>query len=298
MKLGFSSLGCPDWDLETIIAQAAAMGYQGIELRGLQGEMHLPGCAALAQNPDGVKTRLREANVQLVCLGTGNCFHHADARRVADEKAAVREFIELAGHLEVPYVRVFGDEVPRGDSKPAVMLRIVEALKDLAPVAAANRTTILLENHGDFCGSRDLWFMIDAVGHPAVQGCWNPCHARAYGEKSGLAIPRLGRKIEMVHLVDGKFTAHQALDHYAIPGEGDLGLEHFLDLLRGIAFQGYLMFEWPKLWLPGLADPERAFPAAKTNIERVLNKLNEQKELSAYKGDKNVPRFAAATSRF
>lgn len=297
MKIAFSSLGCPDWDLATMIAQAAAMGYDGIELRGLLGEMHLPNAPSLAQNTAGVKARLREANVELVCLATGNCFHFKDAARVADEKAKVRETVELAGKLGVPYVRVFGDEVPRYADRHATVLRIVAALRDLAPFAAQHGVTLLFENHGDFAGSRDTWYIVDSVNHPSVQCCWNPCTGKAFGERMGLAIPRLGCKIELVHLVDGKFTDSDALEAYAIPGDGDLGLERFLDMIRGIGYDGYIVFDWPKLWVPSLADPEQAFPAALANIRKVFAEFEARKDLSAYKGDKNVPKFAAAGSR-
>src|SRR5687768_5834892 len=93
MKLGFSSMACPDWDLDTIVAQAAALGYAAVELRGLQGELHLPASTAVAKNPAAVTGRFRDAGVDLACLGTGNCFHWADRKKLAEHKAQVREFL-------------------------------------------------------------------------------------------------------------------------------------------------------------------------------------------------------------
>ena len=40
----FSTLGCPKWSFETIINCAADNGYNGIEIRGLQGQLDLPKC--------------------------------------------------------------------------------------------------------------------------------------------------------------------------------------------------------------------------------------------------------------
>jgi len=59
-----------------------------------------------------------------------------------------------------------------------------------------------------------------------------------------------------------------------------------------------LMFEWPRLWVDSLAAPEQALPAvAKTLRARLADK---QVVLTAYKGDKNAPKFrsrgAIATS--
>lgn len=293
MKLGFSSIACPDWDLETIITQAAALGYDGVELRGLQGEMHLPASPALAQDPAAVARRFADAGVELVCLATGNCFHDPNRRRVAEQKAQVREFIELAAQLGCPMVRVFGDEVPRYDQKQAVALRIIDALRDLAPFAADHGVTLLLENHGDFVTSRDVWFIIDSVNHPAVKCCWHPCHARAGGDRMTLAIPRLGRMIGLVHLVDGRFSEDNTFEGYVLPGEGNLDVERFLNLLRGVVYQGYVVFDWPRLWVPSLAEPDKALPAAAEKIRGIFEAFRNEKELSAYKGDKSVPKYAA-----
>ena len=38
MKVSFSTLACPDWTMPQIIATAAGEGYEGIELRFVQGE--------------------------------------------------------------------------------------------------------------------------------------------------------------------------------------------------------------------------------------------------------------------
>ena len=39
MKLAFTTLGCPDWDLDTIISKAAEFGFDGVDFRGCRGEM-------------------------------------------------------------------------------------------------------------------------------------------------------------------------------------------------------------------------------------------------------------------
>ena len=41
MKLSFSTLGCPRWDMKEIVATAKDLGYDGVELRGVQSELRL-----------------------------------------------------------------------------------------------------------------------------------------------------------------------------------------------------------------------------------------------------------------
>jgi sugar phosphate isomerase/epimerase len=292
MKIGFSTVGCPDWDLDTIISQGSKLGYQAVELRGLQGEMHLPDLPAVSKDPAALAARFAEAKLDIACLATGNCFHSQDKKEVARNKGQVREFIELAAQLGCPFVRVFGDEVPRYEQKQTTYLRISEALRDLAPTAAAHGVTLVLENHGDFASSRDVWYILDSVDHPAVRCCWHPCHAKAAGDRLTLSVPRVGRLISLVHLVDGRFNEAGALEGYALPGDGNVEMEKFLMLLRGVTYDGYLIFDWPKLWVSGVADPEKAFPSALTKIKGLLTKFDGVKELTAYKGDKNAPKLA------
>src|SRR5262245_14294442 len=123
MKIGFSTIGCPDWDLDNIIKNGSAFGYEAVELRGLQGEMHLPASPAVAKDAAGLAARFAEAKLDIACLATGNCFHFQDKKQVAEQKAQVREFIELASAMKCPYVRVFGDEVPRHEQKQTTLLR-------------------------------------------------------------------------------------------------------------------------------------------------------------------------------
>lgn len=292
MKLGFSTLGCPQWDLETIVNQAAAMGYNGVELNGLQGQAHLPALPTMRHDTKGVAGRFRDAGVELVCLATNCCFHWPDAVKMDEHQRQTREFIELAGKLGCPYVRVFGGQVPRGEAKTLTLRRIAEALRDLAGTAAAHGVTILLENEGDFACSRDVWYIVDTVNLPAVRACWHICHAQAGGDRPSVAIPRLNSRIALTHVVDGRFAPNGTLAEYLLPGAGTVDLGLAIDLLGGIGYDGYLMFEWPKSRVTSLAAPEEALPTALAKLKAMLAELASVKELTAYKGDKNAPRYA------
>ena len=59
--------------------------------------------------------------------------------------------------------------------------------------------------------------------------------------------------------------------------------------LKGMAYEGYVVFEWPKLWDPSLPEPETILPRASEYLRAQLSA--KQAILSAYKGDKRPPRF-------
>ncbi len=285
-------MSCPGWDLETIIAQASALGFDGFELRGLRGELHLPFAPELARAPELVRQRLAAAKVELVCLGTSVSLDSKRAATISEQKGRLVENLELAARVGCPFVRIFVGEVQRWDNRRAALGRIAEQLIDVTPLAARHGVTLLVENGGDFPGSDDLWFLLDAVAHPSVKACWNQVYALTGRERPTTSIPRLGTKLGLVHLCDASFSEEGTLTDYRPLGEGDAEVRRQIELLRGIAYSGYVLFEWPKLWVESLPGPEAVLgPAAKLMRECIDAR---QAVLSAYKGDKQAPKFAKA----
>jgi sugar phosphate isomerase/epimerase len=291
MKIGFSSLVCPGWDLQTMVSNASSMGFDGIELRGLRGELDLPRAPDLAAEPEQVKRLLQEQNVELVCLGTSATLDSHSRGEVARQKAAITDCIELASKLGCPYVRIGAGKVQRWDHQRAALTRIADALASMIPVASRYEVTLLVENGGDFPRSDSLWYLIDAVGHPAVRACWNQCHAMTAGERPTISIPRLGGKIGLVHVCDADFDARGMLLQYKPPGQGQINVVRQIELLKGMVYDRYLVFEWPKLWVESLPEPEAALP----EVVKFLRECVEAKQavLSAYKGDKRPPKFTS-----
>lgn len=294
MKIGFSSMACPDWELEQIVDQSRQMGYDGVELRGLAGRFHLPAVAALAADPQAVRKLFQEAGVALVCLASDASFHARDPYDVADQKAKVREYIELAGALGTPFVRVLAGYTGRTrwfgfEPREKTLARIAAALRDLAPVAAEQRVTLVLENQGDFVRSEDMWWVMDVVSHPAVAACYNPFNGMTVRERPTTAVPRLGRRTRLVQICDGQFDPAGRLIEFKPPGQGNVEIRRCVQILRGVGYAGYLMVAWPKLLVPELDGPEKVLPPAAKYLRSLIDE--KQMPLTAYKGDKNAPTF-------
>ena len=92
-KLSFSTLGCPDWTFDQIIAFAKANGYTGIEVRGIQREMDLPKCKEFsAQNRKEAMQKMKDNGLQFVDLGSSCTLHFpegAERRKNIDEDGIV-----------------------------------------------------------------------------------------------------------------------------------------------------------------------------------------------------------------
>lgn len=293
MKIGYSTLACPYWDLNTILDKAVEYGYQGVEIRVLQGNLDLPRVSALADQPDHTRGQFVEKGVALVCLSSSESLDSKKSSAIEESKATIREFIQLASRLGCPFVKIFSGDIQGWfDNKDRVLTRIVRHLQALAPVAAKAGVTILVENSGDLSGSDDIWFIVDAVGHPNVQCCWNQVNAMTQREAATTSVPRLGSKIALVHLCDADFEEDGILKDYKPLGSGMVEVGRQIEILKGIVFDGWAVVDWPKLWFTTLPDAEQFLPTAAKYIRARIDE--KQPILTAYKGDKQATRFAKA----
>ena len=290
MKIGFSSLVCPAWDLEMMIAQASKLGFDCIELRGLRGELHLPAVTELTGDPGAVRKQFADGGVGLAALGCSATLGARNRRTAAQQKEALVEFIELAQKLECPHVRLFLGSTQKWELGSGTLARIIDNLAEAATVAGQCDVTLLVENGNDFPGSRDLWQVADAVSLPSLRCCWNQCTGMIAGERPTESLPRLSAKLGMVHFCDAVFDDHGLLLEYTSLGDGQCEVARQIELLKGMAYDRYVIFEWPKPWVEALAEPETLLPTVSAYLREQLNA--KQAVLSAYKGDKRAPKMA------
>jgi sugar phosphate isomerase/epimerase len=235
-----------------------------------------------------------DAGVPLAMLSTDCSFESPDRRRLDEQVAVLLKTLDLAAELSCPLVSISSGSVPARQPRDKVLVRIAGKLRELAPLAAERRVGILLRNEGSLAGSRDVWYLVDAAGHAAIASCWNPAHAQAVGDPSGLAVPRIGRMIRASHLVDAVFAVNGSLSEYAALGQGKVELDRFLTLMKGIGSRSNLIIDWPGSG--NMPDAAAMLPAAIEWIKQALARIEQVPDLSAYKGDKNAPKYAPAAS--
>ena len=54
MKLSFTTLGCPAWTVEQIATNAAQMGYDGVDFRGVLDQIEATPTTMQVRGKDGV----------------------------------------------------------------------------------------------------------------------------------------------------------------------------------------------------------------------------------------------------
>lgn len=257
-RLAFATLGCPDWSWSEIVEQAARMGYQGIEVRGVAGQMDLPSAQPfLPENLEQTKSDLAAHGLAICCLGSSVRFD--DARKLEENLASGRAYIDLAGKLSVPYIRVFGDAIRDPAMEAEITAQVADGLESLGLYAEERGVGVLIESHGDFARSDRLAAVMRRVKSPAVGVLWDMHHPwRFHGEPLEETFEAIGTWVRHVHLKDSVRT--NGGYRYTLPGEGEFPLGEALTLLERVGYQGWLSFEWEKKWHPEIEPPEVAFP--------------------------------------
>jgi glucosamine-6-phosphate deaminase len=265
MKISFSTLGCPAWSLERILDAAGRWGYDGVELRFVEGD------DALWARPEltgsglaDTLARLRDDALAIACVDTRSFFHDppgAARERALDE--AVRS-LELCARLGASGIRVFGDRVQAGLDEDSTKALVSDALARLCEIAKPLGVEVWLESHGDFARAVDTAAIVDRVQSSAVGVVWDPANAFEHGEAAAEGHRLLGSRIRHVHVKD---VVHPAADapagtHWTpvLPGRGVFGPESVLEVLQAAGYDRWVSFEWEKKWHPAIEEPERALP--------------------------------------
>ncbi|TFG88068.1 MAG: sugar phosphate isomerase/epimerase, partial [Hyphomicrobiales bacterium] len=110
MKLAFATLGCTQWDIDTIIARAVEYGYDGVDFRGYLGEMEIFKLPEFATGLDDTISKFEDAGLEVPCLST-SARVYANPAEALEEIAA---YCPLCERLGAPYMRVFAGHLEDG----------------------------------------------------------------------------------------------------------------------------------------------------------------------------------------
>lgn len=262
LPIGFSTLGCPNWEWKKILDQAAQHGFAAIEMRGLLAEMDLP------KSPQFTGDKLKESmkdldalGLKIAGLGASTNMHEPDAARRARQIDEAKRFIELAHQLRSPYVRVFPNQLVKGEERKTTIDRIVAGLRELGDHAKGSKVTVIVESHGEFTTAPLLLEIIKGANHPNVAFLWDAHHTCVAGEKPAETFKQLGRYTRHTHLKDSRAPkADENGRRYVLTGTGEVPVKETVKVLAAGGYKGYYSFEWEKRWHPEIEDPEIAIP--------------------------------------
>ena len=273
MKFAFSTVSCPAWDFDTVVARAREYGYHGVEIRGFLNEPAGTTANLFTTDLDALRRTFDAAGVAVACLASSIAMEQPHPawqawRRSPNARRAgeLRTYIDTAQRLGCHVVKIFDTQVRPGQSRASAGVKLGDWLLPLADYAADRDVVIAIENALSFRASKEMWSILDRLQHPSVACCWDVFNAALFGESPYFSVPVLNSKIAYTQVKDAKIGTLGAT--LCKLGEGDVPVEKFITRLKGIGYTGYVTMEWEKAWLPNIAEPEEVLPDAATKLRQ------------------------------
>ncbi len=258
--MSFSTLACPTWTLSQVIEIVVSSGYDGVELRFLEGEGSLWKLPAFQGSALAVSKRMICDNgLAISCVGTSCRFHSPDRSERERWVEEGKRMAELAAALGSPGIRVFGDKIQPGADRDSTRNWIAEGVRCLAQETKKNGVEVWLETHGDFATSTETMRIIEQADSSNVGAVWDPANCFTDGEEDPLdAVPAFGTVLQHVHLRD--LNCDNGVWGPVPAGSGQFPLREIVANLKAVGYERFVSFEWEKKWRPELAEPEVAIP--------------------------------------
>jgi sugar phosphate isomerase/epimerase len=161
-----------DWDLDTIIKNLEAAGFEAVELR--TEHKHGVEPTLSAEERKRVRQRFAQSKVRLLSYGTTCEFHAPDAAVRRKQVEIGKQFVDLAHDTGAWGVKVRPNGLPKEVPRESTIANIGAALRELGEYGQGKGVEIWLEVHG-----RDTQVptvaaeIMRATRHKNVGLCWN-----------------------------------------------------------------------------------------------------------------------------
>lgn len=259
ISYGFSTIGCPDYDIPQVIDLARTNGFAGIEIRFLRGTTDLVSLAEFSTDIAETRRRFDDAGIRVVGINTGVRMVSLDPAIRQQQIESARANLAIAQALGADYLRVFGGPIPADQDRERTLDAIAAGLGEVADLTHAGGVQSLIETHDSFCRADTVLDLYRRGASDKLGVLWDTLHSFRHGETGEESWSKLGKRIRLVHVKDA-YTATPDKFDFALTGEGNVPVDGFLGLLEREGYAGYVNFEWEKGWHPEIAGPEVAMP--------------------------------------
>jgi sugar phosphate isomerase/epimerase len=264
MKISFMTLGCPNWDLDTICDRGMEYGFEGVDFRGYLDEIDITRLPEFTTQAASTRRKLEDAG--LAVSGISSSIRVCAPEKLEGNLEEARRTIEVTNALEALNIRVFGGGNPDRFSRPELAEIGRECLERILELDGARSLHWLFETHDLWVQARYCRLLLEGIPDPAFGALWDMGHTwRVGGETPEGSFEALGARVGYTHVKDAVYDpAHPRSMNdgwrYVTPGTGELPLAESIQLLKTTGYDGWLLFEHEKRWHPQLPEPEEIFP--------------------------------------
>lgn len=294
MDIAFSTVACPEWPLDRVVALAEELGFDGLELRTFGEGSTRFACDPAMTDTAKLRALFADTAVDPSCMATGLVFDQQvwppilgrllDLEGpIRDARWAVRRAAEFGGQQ----VRVFGYQLGEGEKRINGVRRVQDRLKLVVATARNTTVRLVVENGGSFATADELLELLDGLDSRYVGASYNVAVAQRAGEDPIEGIAKLGGLLANVKLKDVDRDGKPCLI-----GEGEIPAEAVVRALESRGFDGWLTLEWDRAWFKGdasLPGVERALTEGIFKVYSWRDGLAEKKAFTAPEFDDEVP---------
>ena len=203
----------------------------------------------LPKSPQFTGAKLKEsirsgsAGLKISDLGASTNMHEPEAAKRAKQMDEAKRFIELAHQLRALHVRVFPNQLVKGEERKTTIDRIVAGLRELGDHAKGSDVTVVVESHG--ANSRPRRRCSKSSGAPIIR-TWRSsldAHHTCVAEKPPPRRSQLGRYVRHTHLKDSRPPKGDEKDRrYVLTGSGEVPVKETVKVLAAGGYRGYYGF--------------------------------------------------------
>lgn len=265
MKISFTTLGCPGWDLDTICRRGKEYGYDGVDFRGYLDALDITLLPEFTTHAAETRRRLSDAGLETSGISTSIRVCDAEALEANLEEAC--RTIDAALGLGAVNVRVFGGGDVERFTREELATVGADTIEKILALPGAESLRWLFETHDNWIKGSDCRLLLERIPNPAFGALWDIGHTpRVGGETPQETYAAIGPRVGYTHIKDAVYEPEhpQAMKdgwRYVPPGEGQLPLAEAVQLLKQSGYDGWLVLESEKRWHPNLLEPEVIFPA-------------------------------------
>lgn len=258
MMHSFSTLGCPELDLDGVVALAARHGFHAVELRALCGRLDLPTLfAEKFGTPEKWADYLKARRIRVCVLDTS--FKLIGATEA--ERAELLDYVRWADAADVMWLRVLDGGK---EGTPEEIAEAVATMNWWRELRLKNfwAVDLLVEPYDALATNPALKEFLSKV--PFASLLWDSHRTWRRGGENPLETWKIVRgRTEHIHVKDSVSKPSEKHPYtYVMPGEGEFPMASLRDALASDRFGGVVSLEWNRYWHPYLPELDKALHAA------------------------------------
>jgi len=276
MKLAFSTLGCPDWDLDTIINRTAEIGFGGLEMRGILQELDITRLPEFSTKGIETCAKVEDAGIEIACFSSSVMMSNAGSPISVESLDEVKRYADLCNVFHTTNIRVFGGKIGSMTWEDAIDDAATN-LERMSRIVKNTNIKIVVETHDDWMKGANFRRVMEMVDSDNVGVLWDVNHPYMFiNEKPEDSWQEMGKWVHHTHWKDS--YVEKDSEHGFQPclmGEGVLPHREIYDVLKNGGYDGYLCLEYEKRWHPEIPDPKIAFPQYYDYMKALMGSTSE-----------------------